>query len=218
MLTLYEDLYLLALDEEKGNLFSFARKSFAYPLAGAILAELALLGKLGVGEKLRMVLSDASSTGDPIFNGVIEQIRVSEKARKPSYWVSKLSEEPKKLRQNVAERLVEKNVLVQDEKSFFRQELLSGSESTILDKFQRKHEMRALILSNGESNLRNLTLLEMIAAGGLLGLVFTQDELETADQMIHKKFLTAALENPIMLLVEEIGQAVSSVQEDELDS
>jgi len=218
MLTLYEDLYLLALDEEKGNLFSFARKSFAYPLAGAILAELALLGKLGVGEKLRLVLSDASSTGDPIFDGVLEQIRVSEKARKPSFWVSLLSEDAKKLRQEVAKRLVEKNVLVQDEKRFFRQELISGSESTVPDKFQIKHELRALILSNGENDLHSLVLLEMIASGGLLGLIFTQDELETADQMIHKKFLTAALENPIMQLVEEIGQAVSSVQEDELDS
>ena len=217
MLTLYDELYLLTLDEENGNLFSFARKSFAYPLAGVILAELALLGKLGVGEKLRLVICDATPTGDPIFDGALEQIRASEKARKPSYWVSLLSEEPKKLRQIVAEQLVEKNVLVQDEKRFFRQELLSGSESTIPDKFQIKHELRTLILSNGESDLRSLALLEMIAAGSLLGLVFTQDELETADQMIHKKFLTAALENPIMQLVEEIGQAVSSVQEDELD-
>jgi hypothetical protein len=132
--------------------------------------------------------------------------------------VSLFSEEPKKLRQNVAERLVEKNVLVQDEKRFFRQEPISGSESSVPDKFKIKHELRALILSNGESNLHNLALLEMIAAGGLLGLVFTQDELETADQVIHKKFLIAALENPIMQLVEEIGQAVSSVQADELDS
>ena len=217
MLTLYEELYLLALDEEKGNLFSFARKSFAYPLAGAILAELALLGKLGVGEKLRLVLSDATPTGDPIFDGTLEQIRISEKARKPSYWVSRLSEEPKKLRQTVAERLVEINVLVQDEKSFYRQEKIADSESTIHDKFQIKHQLRSLILSKGESDLHSLALLEMIAAGGLLSLVFTQDELETADQLIHKKFLTAALENPIMQLVEEIGQAVRSVQEDELD-
>ncbi len=53
-------------------------------------------------------------------------------------------------------------------------------------------------------------------AGGLLSLVFTQDELGTTDQMIHQKFLTAALENPLMQLVEEIGQAVSSVQAGEL--
>jgi hypothetical protein len=49
-----KELFLLALDEEKGNLFSFARKSFPYPIAGSILAELALLGKLGVGEKLHL--------------------------------------------------------------------------------------------------------------------------------------------------------------------
>jgi golgi phosphoprotein 3 len=81
MLTIHEDLCLIDLDEEKGNLFSFVMESIAYPLAGVILAELAISEKLGVGEKLRIVLSDATPIGNPILNDALEQIRVSEKTQ-----------------------------------------------------------------------------------------------------------------------------------------
>jgi hypothetical protein len=137
MLTLYEDLYLLTLDEDKGNIVSFARKSFAYPIAGLILAELALSGKLGVGEKLRLVVSEGEPAGDPILDDVLEQIRATEKPRKLTYWVSQVSGDPKKLRQSIGERLVEKKILIQDEKRFFRQEAASGAESTAADKFNQ---------------------------------------------------------------------------------
>jgi len=221
MLTLYEVLFLLILDEEKGNLIWFTRKSFAYPLVGLILAELALSGKLGVGEKLRLVANEAEPTGDAILDGAMDQIRNAEKMHKPAYWVSQMSEEPKKLRQSIGEQLVAKHILIQDEKRFFRPDEPTdsppGGESMVPSKFQLKHELRALVLSDGESNLRNIAVLKMMAAGDLLCILFTQDELEAAEQIIHTQLLTAALENPLMQLVEEIGQAVSAVREDEME-
>jgi len=217
MLTLYEVLYLLILDEEKGNLIWFTRKSFAYPLVGLILAELALSGKLGVGEKLRLVANEAEPTGDAILDGAMDQIRNAEKMHKPAYWVSQMSEEPKKLRQSIGEQLVAKHILIQDEKRFFRPDSAPGGESIVPSKFQLKHELRALVLSDGERNLRNIAILNMMAAGDLLCILFTQDELEDAEQIIRTDLLTAALENPVMQLVEEIGQAVSAVREDEME-
>ncbi|MFZ6028896.1 MAG: GOLPH3/VPS74 family protein [Chloroflexota bacterium] len=216
MLTLYEELFLLALDEERGNIFSFARQSLPYSLAGGILAELALAGKLSAGEKLRLVLCESTPLGDPILDGALEQICLAEKNRKPAYWISYLSEDAKKLRHSVGESLVRKNVLIQDEKRFFRQ-VCSAEETppAAPEKFEMKRRLRALILSNGENDLRNLVLLKMMAAGNLLGLIFTQDELITAAQMIHKKFLAAALGNTVMQVFEEIEHAVCSVREDE---
>jgi Golgi phosphoprotein 3 len=217
METIYEELYLLALDEDKGNFFQFVRKSLPYTLAGVILAELALLGKVSLSEKLRLVVSESTPTNEPVLDGVLEKIRVIEKPRKVTYWVSLLSEEPKKLRQVIGERLVAKNFLVQDEKRFLRQESVTDSAITIPSRFQIKNQLRALVLANGESNLHSLTILKMIAAGGLLNLVFTQDEIETANWIINKRFMSAALEFPSMQVVEEIAQAVRSVWEDEME-
>lgn len=217
MLTLYEELYLLALDEAKGNLIWFARKSLVFPIAGLILAELALLEKIHGAEKLRLVANGLEKTGDPILDETLEKIRTSDKPRKLAYWVSQLSLEPKKLKQRIGEQLVKKSVLIQDEKRFFRKDPDPGTTPAAPDKFQVKYDLRASILSNGELNLRHLTLLEMIDAGNLLSLIFTQDEIEAAEQIIHRQLLTSALGIPVMELVEEIGEAVSSVQEDEIE-
>lgn len=217
MLTLYEELYLLALDEEKGNIFRMVRKSLPYALAGAILAELALFGKVETGEKSRLKLLEATPTGDPILDETLEQISTSEKARKLTYWVSRLSEDPKKLRQRVAERLVWKSVLLEEEKHFFRRPPMTGSEFSAPEKFQLKFLLRSIILANGESNSRSLALLNLSVAGGLLGLIFTQDELENARSMIHKQVMAAAMENQVMRFIEEIELAVSSVLENETE-
>jgi hypothetical protein len=217
MLTLYEDLYLLALDERRGNLVWFARKPFIFPAIGLILAELALAGKLTVGDKLRLVAAGSEMTGDPILDEVLEEIRSSDKPHKPTYWISQFSGEGKKFRQRIGERLVEKNILIQDEKRFYRKEAEPGSDSIAPEKFQLKLELRAPVLAGGEVDLRKTTLLKMIAAGNLLNLIFTEDEIEIAERFINKQLLTSALGNPVMQLVEEIGQAVSTVGEDEME-
>jgi golgi phosphoprotein 3 len=217
MLTLYEELFTLTLNEEKGNPYPFNRKDLAHPLAGAILAELAFLGKLCITEKLRLVPCDTTVTGDRILDGALEQILAGEKARKASYWVSRLGEEPKKLWQSAGDDLVEKNVLVQEEKRFFRQAPSAEGAPVVLDKFQMKHRLRNSILVTGESDTRSLALLKILLAGDLLGLVFTLDEIETAKMAIHKLFLTAAMEDPILEVVDEIAQAVSAVREDEME-
>lgn len=217
MFTLYEKLYLLILDEEKGNLIPFTRKTFAYSMAGTILAELVLLGKLGAGEKMRLEAHEGEPVGDPILDSAWQQIREAEKPHKPSYWVGQLSLEPKKLRHSIGEQMVSKNVLTQDEKRYFRSKPAEGGDLPTPSKFQIKNELRTLILTNGERDLRNIALIKMIAAGDLLSLCFTEDEIETAEQVIHSQLLSAALEDSRMELVEEIGQAVSTVLEDEIE-
>lgn len=217
MLTLHEELFTLTLNDEKGNPYPFNRKDLAHPLAGAILAELAFLGKLCVTEKQRLAPCDATQTGDRISDAILEQIQGSDKVRKASFWVSHLAQEPKKLWQSVGEDLAGKNVLAQDEKRFFRQQPAAEGALVLLDKFEMKHRLRASILSAAVCDTRSLALLKILLAGDLLGLVFTIDEIETAKMSIDRKFLTAALEDPILQAVEEIAQAVSAVREDEMD-
>jgi hypothetical protein len=217
MLTLYEELFTLTLNDEKGNPFPFNRKDLAPPLGGAILAELAFLGKLCITEKLRLAPCNATQTGDRFLDGILDHFQAGDKARKSSYWVSRLGEEPKKLWQSVGEDLAAKNLLVQDEKRFFREPPGAESAPVLLDKFQMKHRLRLAVLASGENDARSLALLKILMAGDLLGLVFTLDEIETAKMAIDKTFMAAALEDPILQVVEEIAQAVSAVREDEMD-
>jgi len=218
MLALFEELFLLSMEEDRGRIASYAKKSLAYGLSGAMLAELALQGKVSVNEKNRLEPMGDELTGDAFLDEILEEIRASEKAHKLTYWVSQFSERPKKLRERVGDRLVETNVLSKEEKRFFRQppsgEATQAAEPS---KFEVKHRLRAMILANEESDPRSLALLNLAAASELLGLIFTPDELDFAGRRIHEEMLHFALEDSVMQTVEEIEQAISTVVEDDDD-
>lgn len=218
MLTIFEELFLLALDEEKGNILPFAKKTLAHAISGGILAELTLLGKVRSNEKHRLELIDPVPTGDALLDESIQEIKDSEKTRKLAYWISLLSARPKRLRENIGERLVAKNLLFQEDKRFFwrfpsPEEQLPPNPT----KYEMKKPLRAAILAGAESDSRTLALLNVASDTGLLSLVFTQDELSMAERRVHGKVFQAALENPVMQTIEEIEQAIIISLEDDLD-
>jgi hypothetical protein len=218
MLAVYEELFLLALDEEKGNIFPFAKKTLAHGLSGGILAELSLLGKACSNEKHRLELMDAALIGDEILDEAIKEIQSSEKPRKLPYWVSQFSARPKKLRERLGERLVAKDLLTQEDRHFFWKQAASDIGQPLAhSKFEIKHPLRTMILAQGESDSHSLALLTVASASDLLNLIFTQDEVQIAKRLIHERVFRAALENPAMQTIEEIEQAVVSSLDDDAE-
>lgn len=216
MLSIYDQLFLLALNEEKGNILPTAKKFLPHALAGAILAELALQGKVCNNEKNRLEVRDATPTGDEILDEALQEI-AAEKPRKLAYWVSQLSAKPKKLRERMGESLAARNVLVHEEKRFFWRQPSAENASGLSTKFAMKMPLRAMILSGEESNPHQLALLNVAAGSNLLSLIFTEDELSMAGRRIHERCVRAALESPAMQTVEEIEQAIAASLEDDED-
>jgi hypothetical protein len=209
MLSIFEELFLLALDEEKGNIIPFAKSTLAHGLSGGILAELSLLGKVCTNEKHRLELMDNTLIGDEILDDAIKEIKSSEKPRKLAYWVSQFSARPKKLREHLAERLVAKDLLYQEDRHFFWKSASTGTELPIVhSKFEVKNPLRTMILAQGESDHHSLALLNVASASELLKLIFTVDEEQIAKRLIHERVFRAALENPAMQTIEEIEQAI----------
>jgi golgi phosphoprotein 3 len=218
MLSIYEKLFLLALDEEKGSCLYFAKKTLAHGLAGGILAELAFLGKICSNEKHRLELVDDSSVDDEFLDNALQEIRSSEKLRKLSYWVSQLSSRPKKLRELIGMGLSGKELLVKEERRFFWK-TSNGSDSPTrpTTKYEMKEPLRSSILLEVDSDPRDLALLSVASASGLLSLIFTQDEVSIAQHRIHEKIIRGALGNPVMQTIEEIEQAILASMDIDLD-
>lgn len=218
MLSVFEELFLLALDEEKGNSLPFVKKSLAHALAGGILAELAFLGKVCSNEKHRLELVDAAPTGDENLDRVIKEMKSSDKPRKPAYWVSQLSARPNKLRERIGEGLVAKKLLFQEERRFFwRDPAGEDDAATAPSKFEIKKPLRASVLSTDEVDLHDLALMDLASGAGLLNLIFTQDELGYAPHRIHEKVVRSALKEPVMQTIQEIEQAIVISLEDDTD-
>lgn len=215
MISIYGELLLLALDEDKGSITSFAKRKIPYGLAGSLLSELALKGKVCSNEKHRLEWVQSEPTGDELLDYLFQDIQSAEKNHKITYWVDQLCERPKVLRTRVIENLLAEGVLYEEDNHFFLS-LPSSKDDyfAIPGKFERKQALRAMILSNEESNYSSLALLNMLVASDLLGLVFTQDELVTAKRRIHEAVIRAALKNPAMQTIEDVERAVVDCLED----
>lgn len=102
-LALPDELCLLGHDAESGTVRT---SHLDLGLAGAVLVELALGGRIDVDDD-RVVVLDASPTDDPLLDGALARIG-EEKPRKPAAWVSRLQ---RGLRDDVLARLADAGVL-----------------------------------------------------------------------------------------------------------
>ncbi|MFC5267011.1 GPP34 family phosphoprotein [Kribbella qitaiheensis] len=110
-----EDLLLLLYDDESGKPIT-GSPGLDYALAGAVLIELTLLGKVdiaGAGEAAkegRLKVLDTSPTGDPVLDERLALL-ADKAGQKPKNLMGKLS---KKLRDQLLQRLAERGVLEAD--------------------------------------------------------------------------------------------------------
>lgn len=110
-LTLKEKFLLLCYDPNKGRVLHSTTFS-AYGVVGAIMLELAELGKIKVdNKKLRLV--DAKTTGDEALDLVIERIAKSKRQKKISTWVSRIAQGGlyRKIKAAVRQSLISKRIL-----------------------------------------------------------------------------------------------------------
>jgi golgi phosphoprotein 3 len=113
-LFLHECVLLLALHDEKGTMHS-AWHSLA--MAGGILAELMLLGRVEVeevGKEKMLVAADPSPPGFPLLDECLNRVVLAKRRATASTWISRFSQ-TKHLRDRTAERLQDLGLLRREE-------------------------------------------------------------------------------------------------------
>lgn len=212
MLTLFEELYLFTLYDDREKKTSMKVEKLPYGLAGAILGELVLAGKVQLNQKRRLEVVDGAGTGDDILDKTLQELQASEKSRKVTYWIEMLSEKSDKLQKRLVERLVESGVFVIEE-----DERLWAIPSQVYPdkhapaKYCLKERLRAITLADGTGDIRSLALLVLADASEMLYLLFTRDERREANRNIHEMLITEALKDPVGQVIEEIHNAVDSL-------
>ncbi|MEU4566044.1 GPP34 family phosphoprotein [Micromonospora sp. NPDC023956] len=104
-LTLAHELALLAYDDE--GVDRVGTPNLGYGLAGAVLLDLTLAGRIEVADD-RVVVVDPSPLGQPTLDAALTRIGAEAKRRRPKDWITRLSGD---LRGPVLDELVEAGVL-----------------------------------------------------------------------------------------------------------
>jgi golgi phosphoprotein 3 len=218
MLTLYEEIQLLSIHEVKGIFIGSAVDRLKPGLIGAILAELALTGRICISNNRRLHLVEDSPTNDPVLDAAVTTLKKSEKERKFGYWINDLNPKSEKLRRQITASLIQKGILTEEDDNLVwvipspLHPEIAASAST---KYLMIQRLRSVVLAHEDANPREIAFLSLISACGLLDLVFLRDERKLASQYINELLVGKAMQDPILETVQEIDSAITSVVEED---
>jgi hypothetical protein len=216
MFTLYEELLLLSIHEDKGIFLGISTEGMKPGLVGALLAELALIGKIQTTTNRRLQLIEDSQTMNVILDEALVTLKDTDKERKFGYWINRMDQKPEKLRKQITENLVQKGVLTQeDDHMHWVLPSPLHPEVKASAKYWVVNQLRRIVLAQEEIQPRDIALLSLLRVCGLLDLVFLRDERKLASRYIDELVVSQAMKDPIFETIQEILSAIAAeVEED----
>lgn len=209
MLSMFEELFLVAIDDYKGTVAPSVSDRLRYGLAGALLAELALQEKIRI-DKGKLVPSEAPSTIQGIEADALQIITASKKPRPVKHWISALASN--KLNRRVAEDLADKHVLTIEKRRFLWVIPYDAyPQQDASAKYWVKQRLRSVALGGINPAPRDLLLLSLVKSCDMLGLVFTRDERKTARKKIDTLVKREPIGDALRAVLEEIDSAAAAV-------
>jgi Golgi phosphoprotein 3 len=216
MLNLFEELLLLSIHEAKGTFIATAVDPIRPGLGGAVLAELALLGKIQISNNHRLQLIEDSQTEVEVLNDAIKALKESDKERKPGYWINNFSQKKDKFRKQIVDNLVQKGIVSQEDEhlvwvipSPLQPEIRASAKYCLIKR------LRNMTLASEEIQPRDIILLSLVRSCGLLDLIFLRDERKLASRTINQLFYSQAIMDPVSQTIQEIESAIADLVEED---
>ncbi len=203
-LLLGEEFLLLMVDEKSGRMRPLALPLVNCIMAAAVLMDLMLVGRLD-NDLDNLFVVDPTPIPDEILDPLLMSI-----AEAPvltpfpiDYWVRRIAENGIDLRNSLLQRLQSRGLLHVDRYKtlgLFSREKFLPAEAVRPELIAGRLE--ALLKSNTIPEARDIMLLAMASACGLLGLVLPADMLKSAEQRISQ-----------LSRIEIVGQVIASAIE-----
>jgi golgi phosphoprotein 3 len=216
MITLYEELLLMCMHEDKGIFIASTLDRLKPGLVGAVLADLALASKICSTNNHRLTVEDPTPTNDPILDDALVMLQKSEKEHKFGYWLNVLFPKPEKLRKKVVKSLIIKGLITQeDDHSEWVVPSPLHPEISASAKYAVIQHLRSVVLTKDQASPGIIAFLSILSACGLLDLAFLRDERKLASQYINGLLVGEAMKDPPMETIQEIASAIIGVVEEE---
>lgn len=111
MLSISEEIILLALDDETGTPSTrLPVHSLRNAVSGALLMDLAFENRIDT-DLHRLIVIDAAPLGEPVLDDVLTQIASDVEERETGHWVSLIAGEYEALQPQLLDRLVARGIL-----------------------------------------------------------------------------------------------------------
>ena len=213
-LTFVEEILLLLLDDETGAMKRVAPNVMELLVAGAILMDLALRGRLDC-DLQKMVVVDATPVGEHILDGPLAEIAGADDEADPRTWVVRLSARSKNIQEAALKRLVERGILRVEDRNFL---WVFGSRRypMVDDREEREVKLRILdvLLSDRIPAPRDVALICLADASNAFQVILSPQELRNAAARIELvrgfDLIGQAMSRAIQKSVQDIAAATAT--------
>jgi Golgi phosphoprotein 3 len=185
MLGFVEEVVLLQLDE-RGRLVELPLSAADVVLAGAALMELALRNKVDTDIN-RFFVVDREPTGDGVLDDALDALVKAGSDLTTSAAIERITLNARRYRDIALKRLIETGVLREEGGRFLW--VFDTRRYPVVDDTEQREvraRLRQLLLTDEIPDPRDVVLLCLIDACGLLGLVLNLDEIASRRQRIEQ--------------------------------
>ena len=196
-LSLPEELILMLLNEESGYFHQVPGWDLNCTVAGAVLAELSLMGRIDTDME-SLFLVDRTDTGDPALDPILEEVAGEPGRHNTRYWIERLAPRAESVVDLTLDRLVDLKILEHHDGEFWtlsrtvlQAELSGPSPGGTAAQFVRTRISRA-ILNNEIPDPRDVIIIALIDTCDVFRFMFQlDDETEQRIQAICRMDLIA---------------------------
>jgi hypothetical protein len=204
MLTIPEELFLLTVNEKTGRKAIVKSMKFDVLLAAAILMELALRNRIDTDLDF-LIPDNPENTGIAVLDQALEIIRSTPSQENITYWLIRLAEKAPRFRAALVSGLISKGLLRMDREKVFLGFSSKSYPMPVNDReiFEVKTRVRKLVIGTELPDFRDMVIVSIAWYGGLLNLIFTEDEILLFQNRIEQ-----------LAKMDLIGQAVNKSLKD----
>lgn len=185
MLTMLEEIVLLAVDEQTGNLRSSREFGTAYALVGAVFFDLALLRKIDTDTEAIHII-DRSPTGNATLDRVLEGMAAKPQLTTVREWIEEIFHRRQDLEGEALASLIRQGILRHEKSKLLW--IIDIERFPVADRGRQRLvtlRLRDTILSDGIPETRDIILVSLAEPCGLLGYVLTEQEIAARRQRIQ---------------------------------
>ena len=183
-LTFVEEIALLALDDHTGAMLPMPPMALSYALAGAIICDLAVLGRIDTDPQ-QLVVLNPTPTGDPLLDRALATIVATAQPLPVSRWLAVFSEDERVMETAALDRLVARGILKRTEKKILwvfgvrRYPTIDNQERT-----EVRTRLSALILGEELPDPRDAILISLLTACHLADKIFNGPQFNARSERL----------------------------------
>lgn len=187
LLSLPEELLLLALHDEKGT--TGIESTYQYAIGGAALAELLMRKRIQLdsSKKKSVFVTSSKPLGDPLLDECLTKVQDAKKQAPAQTWVTRFAS-LKELKHRLAIQLCDRGILKTDKDKvlllFSRRiypEIDPGPEKEIIERLRH-----AIFTESDRLDPRTVVLVALADAASLLAMVFDKKDLKSRKDRIAR--------------------------------